>query len=118
MAQTGTKSAIVRGRRPQQEEERAGFPEPWQTVSKIREEGRGQRIPGKGHLQGALRNIPEMIKWAGCVRAELLTDRRRDRWVETLKAKSEASPKQREAWEVFSVGRIWVPAVASPGFKS
>lgn len=74
VAQTGTKSTIVRGRRPHQEEERAGFPEPWQTVSKIREEGRGQRIPGKGHLQGALRNIPEMVKWAGCVGAELLTE--------------------------------------------
>lgn len=82
------KRTIVPGRRPHHKEERAGFPEPWQTTSKIREEGRGRRIPGQGHWQSGSRNTPEMVKWEGRLAGVAsLADIGRDMWAAALHAR-------------------------------
>lgn len=72
-------------------------------MSKIREESRGSQV--KGICQVLQRTFQKWLN--GKSRAELLTDIKRDGWAETQKSR-----------EVFSAGRIWVPVVASPEFKS
>lgn len=82
------KRTIVPGRRPHHKEERAGFPEPWQTTSKIREEVRGRSIPGQGHWQSGSRNTPEMVKWEGRLAGVAsLADIGRDMWAAALRAR-------------------------------